>query len=81
VHQQLTTAEIRKQRVPVSTQIKLVDALRQMTGADVGERNDTRSDPHLPASKTSDEFGARTPAAHMRRAPGASNPIPEIQSA
>jgi hypothetical protein len=81
VHQQLTTAEIRKQRVPVSARINLVDALRQMTGADVGERDDTRSNPHLPTSKISNEFGAPTPAVSMRRAPGASNPIPEIQSA
>jgi hypothetical protein len=75
VHQQLTTAEIRKQRIPNSAQIDLVDALRQMTGADVGERDDARCDSHLLAPKISDDFGARAPAALMRRAPETSNPI------
>jgi hypothetical protein len=39
-----------------------------MTGADVGERYDARSDRHLTASKTQDEFSAGpAPATHASR--------------
>jgi len=68
VHQVLLTAEIRKRRVAASCQINLLDALRRMTGAVVGER-DARCDRHPAASKNPDEFSASTAAAtHASRA-------------
>jgi len=62
VHQLLPSAELRKRRFPASWQINLLDALRQLTSADVSERDDARFDRHLTASKISDEFGARAAA-------------------
>jgi hypothetical protein len=70
VHQFLPAAEFRNRRIPASSQVHLLDALRRMTGAGVGERDDARRDRHLTDSKSSDDFGARmATAVHAARTP------------
>jgi hypothetical protein len=63
VRQSLLSAEIRTRRIPASSQVNLLDALRRMTGADVGERDCALSDRHQTPSKISDELTARAAAA------------------
>jgi hypothetical protein len=83
LHQFLPSSEFRKQRITASSQVHLFDALRRMTGADVGERDDARRDRRLTASKTQDEFSASMAAAthasrskNVRPNPEATYPVP-----